>query len=236
MIFPQFQIRFQEIGGALETACSEPINENTIVASSSSSENTFSLKPFVKADACIKKCWTNGIYLPQLFVRFFKFTLQILSRLSKWSQEAVETKNLPANLDRVDFMTLIYLDVTTLLAKISTIFDCIVEKIPVNMNTQLSLVEKCFDESRKMLMERLKFIEQQWSDVIIAQTAGWTKQVADIPRLYRKTNRDAPTKPCNYVEQILKPAKTFHTKNSSKIAADTVKQCMILTFSHLNRQ
>lgn len=174
--------------------------------------------------------------MPQLFARFFKFTLQILSRLSKWSQEAVETKKLPANLDRVDFMTLIYLDVTTLLAKISTIFDCIVEKIPVNMNTQLSLVEKCFDESRKMLMERLKFIEKQWSDVIIAQTAGWTKQVADIPRLYRKTNRDAPTKPCNYVEQILKPAKSFYTKNSSKIASDTIKQCMILTFSHLNRQ
>lgn len=174
--------------------------------------------------------------MPQLFTRFFKFTLQILSRLSKWSEEAIATKNLPSNLDRVDFMTVIYLDVNTLIGKISSIFNCIVEKIPANMNTQLNLVEKCFDESCKMLTERLQLIEQQWSNEIIAQTAGWTKQVGDIPRLYRKTNREAPTKPCNYVEQILKPAKSFYTKNSKRIAPDIIKQSMVLSFSHLNRQ
>lgn len=176
------------------------------------------------------------MYLPQSFVRFFKLTLQILSRLSKWSEEAVAKKNFPSNLDRVDFLTLIYLDVNSLIGKISPIFECIVEKIPINLNTQLSLIEKSFDESRKMLTERLESIEKQWSEEIIAQTSGWTKQVADIPRLYRKTNRDAPTKPCNYVEQILKPTKTFYTKNSSKIAPDIIKQCMTLSFSHLNRQ
>lgn len=104
------------------------------------------------------------------------------------------------------------------------------------MNTQLNLIEKCFDESRAMLTDRLKLIEGKWSEEIIAQTAGWTKQVGDIPRLYRKTNRDAPTKPCNYVEQILKPAKSFHTKNAGKIAQDTIMKCITLSFSHLNRQ
>lgn len=202
----------------------------------SNTESGFSLKPFAKGDACIKKCWTTGVYLPQLFTRFFKFTLQILSRLSKWSEEATQAKNLPSNLDRVDFMTMIYLDVNTLIGKISGIFDCIVEKVPVTINTRISLIEKCFAESRQMLTERLKQIEQQWSNEIIAQTAGWTKQVGDIPRLYRKTNREAPTKPCNYVEQILRPAKSFYTKNSKRIAPDTIKQCMILSFSHLNRQ
>lgn len=171
-------------------------------------------------------------------MRFFKFTLQILSRLSKWSEEAVATKNKfdDNNLDRFDFMTLIYLDVAKLKEKSSSLFDCIVEKIPANMNTQLSLIENCFDESRNILTGRLKIIEQQWSAEIIAQTAGWTKQVGDIPRLYRKTNREAPTKPCNYVEQILKPAKTFYSKNSKRIEADTIRKCMILSFSHLNRQ
>lgn len=174
--------------------------------------------------------------MPQLFVRFFKFTLQILSRLSKWSEEAVGTKNLPSTIDRVDYLTLIYLDVNKLIEKIPGIMDCITEKIPNNLNTQLDLIEKCLDESRKMFIERRKLIEKQWSAEIIAQTAGWTKQVADIPRLYRKTNRDAPKQPCNYVEQILKPNKSFHLKNSSRISSDVIKQCMILSFSHLNRQ
>lgn len=218
----------------MESACSESINESTIL--SSPSESGFNLKPFVKGDACIKKCWASGVFLPQLFARFFKFTLQILSRLSKWSEEAIATKNLPSNVDRVDFITLIYLDVNNLISKISSVFKCIVEKIPANMNTQLSSIEKCFDDSRNMLTERLKLIERQWSDEIIAQTSGWTKQVGDIPRLYRKTNREAPTKPCNYVEQILKPAKSFYTKNTKRIAEDTIMKCMISSLSHLNRQ
>lgn len=218
----------------MESACSEAIGDSTVI--SASSESDFSLKPFVKGYDCIKKCWSNGVYLPQLFVRFFKFTLQILSRLNKWSEDAVASKNLPTNLDRVEFMTLIYLDVKTLTTKLSGIFDCIVEKMPSNLNIHLSLVEKCFDESRRLLSDRLKSIEKQWRDEIIAQTAGWTKQVADIPRLYRKTNRDAPTKPCNYVEQILKPNKSFHTKNSGRISSEVIKQCITLSFSHLNRQ
>lgn len=218
----------------MESVCSEPITESTI--SAQSAENGFCMKPFLKGDACIKKCWSNGVYLPQLFVRFFKFTLQMMSRLSKWSEEAVATKKLPSTIDRVDFLTLIYLDLNKLIEKIPGLTDCITEKVPNTMSTQLELVEKCLNESRKMLIERRELIEKQWSNEIVAQTAGWTKQVADIPRLYRKTNRDAPKQPCNYVEQILKPNKSFHTKNSNKIPSDVIQQCMILSFSHLNRQ
>lgn len=218
----------------MESVCSEPVTESTFNVSTA--ENTFCMKPFNKGDVCIKRCWSNGVYLPQLFGRFFKFTLQIMSRLSKWSEEAVGTKNFPSNIDRVDFLTLIYLDVNKLIERIPSIIDCITEKIPTNLRTQLDLIEKCLDESRKVLIERRKLIENQWSNEIIAQTAGWTKQVADIPRLYRKTNRDAPKQPCNYVEQILKPNKSFHSKNSNKISSDVIKQCMILSFSHINRQ
>lgn len=228
------QIRFQEIGGALEAACSEAITEATF--GTSSTETGFCMKPFVKGDACIKRCWSNGVYLPQLFVRFFKFTLQILSRLSKWSEDAIAAKNLPSNIDRVDFLTLIYLDLNKLIEKMPGLIDCITEKVPTAMNTQVDVVEKCLNESRKMLTERGEFIEKQWSNQIVAQTTGWTKQVADIPRLYRKTNRDAPKMPCNYVEQILKPCKSFHTKNSNKIPMDVIKQCMTQSFSQLNRQ
>lgn len=174
--------------------------------------------------------------MPQLFVRFFKFTLQILSRLSKWSEDAIAAKNLPSNIDRVDFLTLIYLDLNKLIEKMPGLIDCITEKVPTAMNTQVDVVEKCLNESRKMLTERGEFIEKQWSNQIVAQTTGWTKQVADIPRLYRKTNRDAPKMPCNYVEQILKPCKSFHTKNSNKIPMDVIKQCMTQSFSQLNRQ
>lgn len=87
-----------------------------------------------------------------------------------------------------------------------------------------------------MFTKRLTQIEEQWNIEMLKQTTAWTKQVADIPRLYRKTNREAPTKPCNYVEQILKPAKSFTETYSPKIAADTIQRCLIHVFSQLNKQ
>lgn len=184
----------------------------------------------------MKKCWTQGIYLPHLFARFLKLTLQIFGRMAKWTEDAIDTKELPDNLSRIDFLVLLYLDVTQLAKIIPKIFDSIVEQIPINLNTELAMVEKCFDDSRKVLGDRLKQIEAKWSSEIISQTSGWTKQVADIPRLYRKTNREAPSKPCNYVEQLLRPVKSFSEKNSLKISSLTIKECLKLILSHLSQQ
>lgn len=232
MIF--FQIRFQEIGGILESACNETNGDDIILKSKANNE--FNLKPFAQAHFCITKCCSHGVFLPQLFVRFFKLILQMLARLNKWSEDAIETKEINIKVNRVDFLILLYLDVMKMNSKIPLIFDKIVEKVPVSLNTQLDLVEKCFNESQNTFNGCLKKIESQWSNEIIGQTSGWTKQVADIPRLYRKTNRKAPTKPCNYVEQLLSPAESFWNKNKSNIEVDILRQCLVKSFSHLNQQ
>lgn len=229
-----FQIRFQEIGGILESACNETNGEDIILKLKANNE--FNLKPFAEAHLCITKCCSHGVFLPQLFVRFFKFTLQMLARLNKWSEDVIETKVINTKVDRVDFLILLYLDVMKMNSKIPSIFDNIVEKVPLNLYTQSDLIEKCFNESRKTFNECIKRIESQWNNEIIAQTSGWTKQVADIPRLYRKTNREAPTKPCNYVEQILRPAETFWNKNKTNIEVNILRQCLVESFSHLNQQ
>lgn len=229
--FSCLQIRFQEIGGALEAACSDMAVDKIMNATNVKTE--FHLTPFSKADACIDKCWSYGVYLPQLFVRFFKFTLQIVARLVNWSNDALSMKELPLN--RMDFMALLYLDVSTVIRKIPSYGEVIREKMPKSLNTQ-RLIEKCFEDSETELRSCLKVIEKKWSDEIIAQTSGWTKQVADIPRLYRKTNRDAPTKPCSYVEQMLKPMLAFWATNSERIPQGTLRACLTLSISHLNRQ
>lgn len=229
-----FQIRFQEIGGILESACNETNEEDIILMPKANNE--FNLKPFAQAHLCITKCCSHGIFLPQLFVRFFKLTLQMLARLNKWSEDAIETKEINIKMDRVDFLILLYLDMMKMNSIIPSIFDKIVEKVPVSLNIQLDLIKKCFNESQKTFNGCLKRIECQWSNEIIKKTSGWTKQVADIPRLYRKTNREAPIKPCNYVELILSPAETFWNKNKSNIEVDILRQCLVKSFSHLNQQ
>lgn len=229
-----FQIRFQEIGGALETACNKPISKDLI---SSSTEANLQLKPFIIGSSCISKCWTDGIYLNQLFLKFFKFCLQMFARLAVWMDECIAVKDWPNNeLNRIDFFVTLYLDATALIKKIPSITNVIIEKLPVDLNTEIPLLEKALSYSRDAILNKLKKIEELWIKEMLSQTSGWTKQVADIPRLYRKTNRDAPSKACQYIEQILRPGQSFATKYSKRIPQDTVRSCLVHVFSQLNKQ
>lgn len=234
IFFINFQIRFQEIGGALETVCNKPISKDLI---STSTEVDFQLKPFIIGTTCISKCWTDGVYLHQLFLKFFKFCLQIFARLAVWMDECIAVKDWPNNeLSYIDFFVTLYLDATALVEKVPSIKNVIIEKLPVDLNTEFPLLEKALNISCDAVSEKLRKIEELWIKEMLLQTSGWKKQVADIPRLYRKTNRDAPSKPCQYIEQILKPAQSFGTKYSKRIPQETVKKCLTNVFSQLNKQ
>lgn len=190
------------------------------------------------ASASISKCWQEGIYLPQIFIRFFKLTLQSISRISSWTEECSEAKNWHASTDlnRIDFLVTLYLDVNSLLKRIPGVLNVAIENAPTNLNTEIPLFEKCFNESKVSLTQRLAKLESLWQEEILSQTTGWSKQVADIPRLYRKTNRDAPSKACNYVEQILRPAQTFFNEYSKLVDVKAVQNCLENVFSQLTRQ
>lgn len=223
----------------METACSASLIDETLYNATATSK--YNLKPFSVAHDCLKKCWADGIYLAQIFNRFLKLSLQINSRLASWIDEAVSGNSWPKVMgpnqcSRVDFLVVLYIDIIQTINECNDISRDIVAKMPAHLKPEHDIVEKCVNESRQMFVKYLTRIELQWNEEMLKQTDAWTKQVADIPRLYRKTNREAPTKPCNYVEQILKPAKTFTELYSMKIAADTRQRCLIHVFSQLNKQ
>lgn len=223
-----FQIRFQEIGGALELACNKTIDVDFIDGR---------LRPFASVSNCLNKCWSDGVYLSQIFSRFLKFTMQIYNRLCVWIDDAIKNDE-PTNkmLNRIDFLITIYLDAQKTIGQSVELTKLICDKIPIHLLNEKSTIEKCLNETTRALESRLKRIESQWNREMLKQTSGWTKQVADIPRLYRKTNRDAPSKPCNYVEQILAPAKEFNRNYSTKIDSKRIQQCLTSVFSELNKQ
>lgn len=43
------------------------------------------------------------------------------------------------------------------------------------------------------------------------------KQVSDIPRLYRKTNRSVPTKPCVYIDVVMKTLDEFNSNATKRL-------------------
>ena len=57
-------------------------------------------------------------------------------------------------------------------------------------------------------------------DDISSQCVTHLKLVSDIPRLYRRTNRDVPTKPSSYVTAAVNPISLFLDQNHSYLTPE----------------
>lgn len=229
-----FQIRFQEIGGTLETACNKVINKQIL-----NNSNELKFIPFNTAMICITKCWQDGIFLPQLFNRFWKLTLQCISRITNWIDEALKQENwilTDTLLTKVDFFVLIYTDVLILLKKLPQILNITVEKIPPYFNEHIPILESCLNDSRNGLLEKLKIIEKCVLKELIQSSVGYIKQVGDIPRLFRKTNKETPSKPCTYLEHLLEPSQIFYKRYKSQIGDKQIVLFLEEVFSSLTIQ
>jgi hypothetical protein len=60
------------------------------------------------------------------------------------------------------------------------------------------------------------------------------KQVSDIPRLYRRTNRELPSKACTYMTSLLSPIQIFHSVYSTVVTpADVINKWLVQMFARI---
>lgn len=92
------------------------------------------------------------------------------------------------------------------------------------------------------LDETIKNLKKIWPDItkeivneLLKQCIVHLKQVSDIPRLFRRTKRDIPTKSCAYIKNTLAFLINFHT-DYKKIIPDDVNYWLELTLSSLTEQ
>ncbi|XP_052901829.1 conserved oligomeric Golgi complex subunit 2 [Anopheles moucheti] len=233
-----FQIRFQEIGAGLEASCSESASSRQLASSISASQ--FNVAQFSAALTAISKCWQDGVYLPQLFHRFLKLTLQILARLSVWCGEVFrpapkqEDTVSEEDTERIRFLIALYSDLRNIELKIPSIVNLVVEKSPPGASR--NELETIIGESGKNFGERRLQLQQLIVKELITASIPQLRQVSDIPRLYRKTNRDVPSRCCAYLEQVLAPIDAFRKNYDSMIGGDAMRDFLTGVYNHVTVQ
>ncbi|KMQ97057.1 conserved oligomeric golgi complex subunit 2, partial [Lasius niger] len=80
--------------------------------------------------------------------------------------------------------------------------------------------------------DSIKKVTKEIVNELSEQCVTYLKQVSDIPRLFRRTKRDVPTKPCPYVKSAIVPLANFHV-DYNKIIPKTVILWLELTLSSL---
>lgn len=86
------------------------------------------------------------------------------------------------------------------------------------------------------MLTRLPLISQFILGEISSQSLQHLRQVSDIPRLFRRTNREMPTKPCPYIAQVLALPLAFHSAQQSAVNTELLEQWLTLTFAAITQQ
>lgn len=169
----------------------------------SAEQAPFRVAAFAIAWSNIQRCFAEDVFLPELLDKFFKLMVQIISRLTIWIDTLLADKQIEDEL-RLNFFSNVHADVEILIHRLSGPLDFLQTRVPSVLQEKVRL---CLDEATvRALPARITAIERTLADIIYKQCSSHVKDVSQIPRLYRKTNRAAPTTPSPYVNAMCSPA------------------------------
>ncbi|CAG9789101.1 unnamed protein product [Diatraea saccharalis] len=208
-----FQIRFQEIAGGFETMLQNcPTIENG---------EGFILKETHSCWKSLLECWTDGIYIEALAHKFWKLSLQLLSRYATWATTICTQKTINPAVDSsllnkvlIDSIINIYIDIQILLQRLPQFLLIVKPKISIKND---NLLRQSLSSSEKLLEGTKDKIRECIVKELFDHFNLQLRQVSDIPRLYRKTNRSIPTKPCTYIEIVSKTLYEFHNDAKKRL-------------------
>ncbi len=98
---------------------------------------------------------------------------------------------------------------------------------------QQEVVKAAFEEGCEQLRSNLPNISSLMVDHVTEQCLPTLKQVSDIPRLYRRTNREVPSRPCAYVSATLSPVSAFRKEHLELCGEDVVRPWTVQVFNRV---
>lgn len=150
--------------------------------------------------------------------------------------ECIAIKEFDQDMNKIEFYVFLHSDIVQMAKNLVVHSKHIIQLAPLDVDEHTNTLRKSFLESCDLLSERNGKITNRIVQEIMSKSAGSIKQVNDIPRLYRKTNREIPSKPCGYIDQMLDPCRQFRQQYSNDIGVETCQEICRNLFSSLNVQ
>ncbi|KAJ3091904.1 Conserved oligomeric Golgi complex subunit 2 [Quaeritorhiza haematococci] len=263
-----FQIRFKEIAAQFEEGLSKPLDFDSEVPTVNNGTVDCIFLPycFISLLDSIRLCWDDQIYLPGLSHRFWKLTLQLLSRYSSWlksslpdihdtsspserekrddkrpaspqalrstlsssaisaSAPALNTIGTNENADELIIRQCLYFhnDIKNIGEQVTkTSEDVVLPKLGKTVDREL--LEESLNHSLKAIQTILPDLTTRVTSVLIKKCAE-ALRIRNIPREYRGTKKEPPTKPSYFVPMILKPVSTFVESSKALVGSSTIRE------------
>ncbi|XP_023583804.1 conserved oligomeric Golgi complex subunit 2 isoform X2 [Trichechus manatus latirostris] len=248
-----FQIRFREIAGSLEAALTDVLED-------APAGSSYCLLASHRTWSCLRKCWSDEMFLPLLVHRLWKLTLQILARYSMFVSElflrpisnesAKDVKkplvtgskdpsvtqgtnddqgNGPSETKPVVFISsthLVYVvaDLDKLQEQLPELLETIKPKLEMIGFKNFSSVSAALEDSQLSLSACMPSLSKKIIQDLSDSCFSYLKSALEVPRLYRRTNKEVPTKASSYVDSALKPFYQLQSEHKDKLKPAIIQQ------------
>lgn len=250
-----FQLRYKEIAACLENAITEGLGAAPV-------GSRYRLQVTEVLWSCVCRCWVEHIYLPPLAHRFWKLTLQLLSRYAAFLTEVLtktpppeSTKDpvrpLPSSASSTSSRTsqdadsesggptalstkqLVFIaaDVDHLQEQIPEISELIRERLEGIGFKNIALVSDALEDSKSALSGCIPTLSNRMTQHLTERSVRFLKNASEVPRLYRRTNKEVPTRASAYMDNALRPLHQLVTDSTGVVKDSIIQQWLRVTLS-----
>uniref|UniRef100_A0A8C7SU45 Conserved oligomeric Golgi complex subunit 2 n=1 Tax=Oncorhynchus mykiss TaxID=8022 RepID=A0A8C7SU45_ONCMY len=226
-----FQLRYKEIAACLENAIADGLE----AAPAGSSYHLLVSQVLWNS---LVRCWAEKVYLPPLVHRFWKLTLQLISRYSKFLTEML-TKSpstevskdpvrlLPSSASSTSSRTsqddggsesgspatlstkqLVFIasDVNQLQDQVITeLSEMIKHRLEIIGYNNFVIVAEALEDSKASLSGCIPTLNRKMTQHLTERCFRFLKSASEVPRLYRRTNKELPSRASAYMDNALRP-------------------------------
>ncbi|TFK21980.1 COG complex component [Coprinopsis marcescibilis] len=223
-----YQLRWKEIVGKLEGSLStqklEPVYSKD-------------LSPFVTSQAAsawisISACWSSQVFIPELCSRFWRLTLQILSRYFSWLSNCLDALDIKVAQDpkgtasatdtsaaentTADDLALrqysaAIIDISAMEKMVRTVWDQEIKLVvPDTGDMEDAQPQAALDAALSRMSERIPSLSVMIIAILTRRCSDALSPMRSIPAQFRAmSNKRMPVEPSHFVSTVLRPVKHF---------------------------
>ncbi|KAL0983817.1 hypothetical protein UPYG_G00133130 [Umbra pygmaea] len=251
-----FQLRYKETAACLENA----IADGLVAAPEGS---TYHLLVSQVLWNSLQSCWAENVYLPPLAHRFWKLTLQLISRYSKFLTEVLTkspstevskdpVRPLPSSASSTSSRTsqdeggsesenpvtlstkqLVFIasDVDKLQEQIPELSETIKQRLEALGYKNFIIVAEALEDSKASLSGCIPTLNSKMTQNLTERSFRFLKSASEVPRLYRRTNKDVPSRASAYMENALRPLHQLLSDSKDMVKPPIVQDWLQVTLN-----
>uniref|UniRef100_A0A8C3AP72 Conserved oligomeric Golgi complex subunit 2 n=1 Tax=Cyclopterus lumpus TaxID=8103 RepID=A0A8C3AP72_CYCLU len=251
-----FQLRYKEIAGSLENAISDGLEAAPAgsVYNLQVSEVLWSClmrcwSDKVYLSPLAHRFWKLTL---QLYARYAKFLEEVLTKTPSPEVTKEPTRPLPSSASSTSSRTsmddggsesgspaslstkqLVYIaaDIQKLQEQIPELTEMVRQRLEAIGFKNIAIVEDALTDSRTCLSSSIPTLNTRMTQHLTDRCCRFLKSASEVPRLYRRTNKDLPVRASAYMDNALRPLHQLLTDSTELVTASTAQEWLRVALS-----